>query len=612
MQQRIAAALADIEASRHPLPALLSRLGAAVAAGDADSAALGVALLESVWHTLSPFPDAALLDAAARLYARLGRDDGALLLGGLAAQARAFPGRPAPAPDLPLGADAQAIVSHADPASALLHRLELLERGQDWEGSARLFASVWPRVPPLSEYWIYHRMAQVYAALGHGLAAALMAGMAAQIEPRDPVSDWPHRALLAWFIAEGRPRDAARLARRRAALCPSPELASPPELAAIFAAAGDLPPLADPSDRRVTLAHPMDIRAAQSWPCYGGDAPRSLAALRHGLRRHAVELVELRDAEVLLLDGSIAVHGADGTPHIDLSFGEYPSLARRRAERLREAGPAPAQGRALEELSLDTAVMMVDEFHTPNLCHFMLDHAPRLALYRQMGLDLGEVAVIGPILGQTYQRDILARMGVTAYLSTARRARVQVRRLVVSTTCRRLQHPAHWGADWAVATVRGLYDLAPRQPGRRLLVSRADSGQRRIANHAALEALLEEHGFTTICPGTLPFVEQREAFRDATHVVAPHGQGLANLLFCAPGTHVLEAFHPLYGTWAYAMIAPPLGLRYASLLARDALSDAPEHNDPDWPQAARNTHSGHDMRVDLGEVRRWLKDVGLC
>jgi len=127
-----------------------------------------------------------------------------------------------------------------------------------------------------------------------------------------------------------------------------------------------------------------------------------------------------------------------------------------------------------------------------------------------------------------------------------------------------------------------------------------------IGNHDAVAALLAPLGFEVIVPGRMPFAAQVAAFRDATHVVSPHGAGLANMLFCAPGTQVLEVFHPHYGTWAYAMLNAALGVDYASMVGRDAESDAPEFNDLGLPREQTVPHAGRDMRVDMDELRRWL------
>lgn len=597
--------LAEVVGARQPAQALRHCLGRLLAAGGTEAAAAGVALFESVWHTLPPFEDDRIPQVAADLYARCGERDGAFLMAGLAAQlqrsSRAAPAGSAPADDV--ARRAAAIAADREYSSALLHALELLEQPQDWAGSAALFEAVWPCVPPMVEYWVYYRMAQVYAALGRRLACMLMAGIAAQIEPGTPVSDMPYRHVLNWFRDQARWRDAALLWQRRSALCPDPALLSAAEAAALLEAGGPLPRVQPPSGRR---DHPViegSTRPGAKWRSYGGEA-ECLQQLRGPMQRPAIQISELIDAEVLLDRGAVAVLGPDGVPHIDLSLRDYPAMVRRQLDETQRAG------RPVEELNVDEAVLIADEFSGPNLCHFMLDQASRLALYRSAGVDVSAVTVIGPEMRTEYQHVAGGRQGIRSYIASTRRARVRVGRLWVSSNCRALRHPAHWGSQWAVDAVRGGFDLTRRAPERRLLISRADSSVRRIVNHDEVAALLGTFGFETIVPGRMRFTEQIAAFRDAAFVVGPHGAGMANILFCAPRTQVLEVFHPLYGTWAYAMIAPPLGLEYAAMVARDGESDEPQYNDPRLPQERRNQYSGRDMRVDLDQLCQWLLESG--
>ena len=592
---------------------------------DAADAAAGIEAFEGVWHTLPPLADAAAPAAASVLYARRGHAGPARLMAGLAAQlggpAPLLPESPVPeslvpeslVPESPVPAspaEPEALARHAAtiaaghaPGAALLHALEGLANSADWAGSAALFESVWRRAPPMPEYWVYHRMAQVYADLGRPQEAALVAGIAVQMEPGHAVSDAPHRHILAWLQSNRRVRDAALLCRRRARLCPDPPLLPAAERDALFAAAGPLLPEPPQAARRDIALAASEPRPAGTWPAYGG-VPTSLRALHDAMERPPLHVTELHGAEVLLDQGAVAVFGADGVAQVDLSVRDTPALVRRRLDAARGSGAA------VEELTLDAAVLIADEFPGPNLCHFMLDQASRLVLYRNAGVDIAAVTVIGPELRHPFQRIVAARAGVRAYVSSLRRARLQVGRLWVSSNCRDLRHPAHWGAPWALGAVRDLFDTAPRARTRRLLISRADSPVRRIANEAAVQQALAPFGFETIVPGRMAFEDQIAAFRDATHIVGPHGAGLANILFCAPGTRVLEVFHPLYGTWAYAMIAPTLGLDYASMLGRDGDSDDPVYNDPALPQERRNQYSDRHMRVNLDDLRRWLRESG--
>lgn len=100
-------------------------------------------------------------------------------------------------------------------------------------------------------------------------------------------------------------------------------------------------------------------------------------------------------------------------------------------------------------------------------------------------------------------------------------------------------------------------------PPRRLYVPDTDA--------AEPEPILEELGFEAFVPAALTVAEQIAAFSAATVVVARHGEALANLLFAAPGTRVVElaGADPLQPS-PYASIAGLAGLDYV-LVAEPSL-----------------------------------------
>ena len=57
-------------------------------------------------------------------------------------------------------------------------------------------------------------------------------------------------------------------------------------------------------------------------------------------------------------------------------------------------------------------------------------------------------------------------------------------------------------------------------------------------------------------------------FRDAEIIIAPHGGGLANLVFCAPGTKVIELF-PSVNIDIFYRLAMQLQLDYRYVKSRD-------------------------------------------
>ena len=79
---------------------------------------------------------------------------------------------------------------------------------------------------------------------------------------------------------------------------------------------------------------------------------------------------------------------------------------------------------------------------------------------------------------------------------------------------------------------------------RKLFVMRQDSHARRLSNpEALLEALGKRH-FFPVTPGELAWTDQIALFSRAHVVAGVHGAGLLNLMWCASGTHVVEAFTP--------------------------------------------------------------------
>ncbi len=115
----------------------------------------------------------------------------------------------------------------------------------------------------------------------------------------------------------------------------------------------------------------------------------------------------------------------------------------------------------------------------------------------------------------------------------------------------------------------------PRGPARRLYIPRRNVRMRRVMNEAAVEAALVALGFEVFDNSDHCVRDQAHAFRDAAIVVAPHGAGLSNIVYCDAGTPVIEIVPEGYdqGVTSYRSLADLFGLRYAQLFAREAAPD---------------------------------------
>ena len=99
-----------------------------------------------------------------------------------------------------------------------------------------------------------------------------------------------------------------------------------------------------------------------------------------------------------------------------------------------------------------------------------------------------------------------------------------------------------------------------------LFVSRGATRLRSLKNEGEVVAALMDYGFDFFVPRSNELKSQIDAFRSARIIVAVHGDALTNLLFCKPGTLVIEMFPLNHIKSDYCWLALQLGLRYRSAL----------------------------------------------
>ncbi|WP_158545213.1 glycosyltransferase family 61 protein [Bremerella cremea] len=98
------------------------------------------------------------------------------------------------------------------------------------------------------------------------------------------------------------------------------------------------------------------------------------------------------------------------------------------------------------------------------------------------------------------------------------------------------------------ADMRYLFETMARQPWnqldgkpqRRIYISRASARFRRVINEAEVVTTLARQGFQAVQLEGMPLVDQIKLFQQAAIIVAPHGAGLANMVFSPPGATVVE------------------------------------------------------------------------
>ena len=106
------------------------------------------------------------------------------------------------------------------------------------------------------------------------------------------------------------------------------------------------------------------------------------------------------------------------------------------------------------------------------------------------------------------------------------------------------------------------------RPGnnRKLYLSRREVTGRRMTNEPAIIEMVQAAGYEIVNPGALSFADQITLFDHASHIIAPHGAALTNILFCRPGTVVCELHMDSYVQWAMRCLAALRQLDYGCLI----------------------------------------------
>jgi Glycosyltransferase 61 len=99
----------------------------------------------------------------------------------------------------------------------------------------------------------------------------------------------------------------------------------------------------------------------------------------------------------------------------------------------------------------------------------------------------------------------------------------------------------------------------------RIYISRRFANARVPTNIDELEAVAEQRGFVPVYLEKMSIIEQIRIFHAADMVLAEHGAGLINLLYCRPNVKVLEMFpSKMWGHWTFRLVSYVAGLKYAA------------------------------------------------
>ena len=221
--------------------------------------------------------------------------------------------------------------------------------------------------------------------------------------------------------------------------------------------------------------------------------------------------------------------------------------------------------------------------------HWLIDIAPKIAeAKRYLGAAFSDLMFLYPGQLRKYEQQTVEALGVSA-------TRLVNLREVGSVTADNiyvLPLPGYVEIHPGVDSLRMQLGVTAR-PMRRIYMSR-QAHVRKVENEDALFNLLEKYGFEFIPDVPRSIADQVKLYSEASHIVAPHGAGLSNIIWCSSSTSILELANSQYHPDFFQKLAGRYEMPYRKLVFGTGKDN--------WSSLAVN------YSVDLNMVKRFLSE----
>lgn len=279
------------------------------------------------------------------------------------------------------------------------------------------------------------------------------------------------------------------------------------------------------------------------------------------------------------------------SPEFPIFSPGHPDNHPSRHSTLRCAGLPP-----IEKMNGSIAILSSLQNHL--YFHWMFEVLPRWNLLRQSGIDLDSIDYFVIPNERSFQQETIERLEIPQS-KIIWRQHVQADRLIAP-------YPGciAWMNRSTCDFLRSTFLPAHPTTEKRLYISRSKTANRRVTNEAEILDLLAQYRFESVTLETLSVCEQAALFASATVVIAPHGSGLTNLVFCSSNTTVIELFSPNFVYPCYWFLSNLVELDYYYLLGEMPLGASVQH----WlyPDARIE-----DISIDLHKLLELMQIAGV-
>ncbi len=231
--------------------------------------------------------------------------------------------------------------------------------------------------------------------------------------------------------------------------------------------------------------------------------------------------------------------------------------------------------------------------------HWVIDSIPKLFLLKQSGLYDQIDYFLVPNYSHKFQKEYLDFFGIeeSKIINANVIRHIQADALIVTSYIRIMAHLPTWVPEFLN---KSLITVKSVERNKLIYIARGDAAiNRKVLNESQLIKMLKEAGFEIHFLSKLNIQEQAQLFNSAKLIVASHGGGLTNLVFCEPGTKVLEFFPDNYVNHLFYDICNKRQLDYDYIVCKSE-----DFTGNDLDRAAANVTA--DLPAIANKIKRIL------
>lgn len=217
---------------------------------------------------------------------------------------------------------------------------------------------------------------------------------------------------------------------------------------------------------------------------------------------------------------------------------------------------APLLANAPTALCVDGTVAVLYANGAHMFSHWMFDLLPKIELLRRVGWNENNVDffIINPAPAK-FRSETLRLLGIPEHkVLMCEGLLVEADMLLFPSRIRTGFKTPRWVREFVRA------GLGPAEPHRskeklRLYISRASARGRRLENEDAIRNVLERRGYRTVYAENQSVKDFATLVASSGAIAAPHGAGVANVVFAPAGIQVLEMYgaHLIQEGWLLTM-----------------------------------------------------------